>query len=211
MLYINYWRRITSFEGCFLKLAIGNTFFKDLLSKDEELNKLYIIYPRFYDNKKLLLSAKGYGSYLLKLWSLKDKIEYAVYPDNVRYLLFVPRNITYIYVIHDIDKDSEAYFNLKKELKLIAGYASDEQYRNYTIEQYLERFRNEPKWYLGISAKRELREAVEHHFDYGDITLMALGSFKDIRTYGQVRERLFKFYELKENLEKQTKIEEFRS
>jgi len=193
-----------------MKLAIGNTFFKDLLAKDEEINKLYIVYPRFYDNKKLLLSSKGYGSYLVKLWALKDKIEYAVYPDNVHELLFVPRNITYIYVIHDIEKDSEAYFRLKKDLRLIAGYASDEQYRNYTIDQFIEKFKNEPKWYLGISAKRELREAIQYHFDYGDITLMALGSFKDIRTYKQVRERLFRFYELKESLEKQTKIEEFR-
>ena len=194
-----------------MRIAIGNTFFKDKLAQDVELNKLYIIHPRFYDNKKLLLSSKGYGSYLVKLWKLKNKIEIAVYPDNIHYLLTVPKSLQYIYVIHDIDKDTEAYFSLKKDLKLIAGYASDEQFRNYTIEQFLERFRNEPKWYLGISAKRELREAAEHHFDYGDITLMALGSFRDIRTYEQVRERLFRFYELKENLEKQTKIEEFRS
>ena len=194
-----------------MKIAIGQTFFKDRLSKDEDLNKLYIIYPRFYDNKKLLLSNKGIGGYLLKLWSLKDKIEVAVYPDNIHYLLTVPKNLTYIYVIHNIDKDSEAYFALKKELNLIVGYASGKEYRNYTIEEFIERFKDQQKWYLGISTKWELREAVKYRFEYADITLMALGSFKDLRQYERVKELLFKFYQLANDLEKQTKIEEFRT
>ena len=192
-----------------MQLAIGKTYFYHELTKDKQINDFYIVYPRFYDNKKLLLSSRGIGGYLLKLWQLKKVIEYAVYPDNIHYLLTVPKNITYIYVIHRLEEDSKAYFELKKELNLIVGYASGEKWRNYSLKEFLETFSKERKWYLGISTKWELKEAVYSKFDYGDITTMALGSFKDLRSYERVKELLIKFFEHKNSLERQTYLADF--
>jgi len=186
-----------------MHLAIGQTYFRKQLAEDLELNKLYIIYPRFFDDKRTLLSGKGYSGYIVKLWEMKNKIEYAVYPDYVHELLFVPKSTTYIYVIHDFDADAKAYFQLKQHLNLIAGFPSDDESKNYSIDEFIERFKNEKKWYLGVSARWRLKQAIEYQFDYADITLMALGSFKDIKKYERVRQLLFEFYRWKEELEKE--------
>jgi len=190
-------------------LAIGRTFFTEKLMKDKDLNQLYVIYPRFFDDKKSLLSSKGYGNYLAKLWNLRNTIEIAVYPDNVTYQLSVPPSLRYIYVIHELKRDKESFFRLRNNLNLIAGYASDQKYRDYSLDQFLDTFREVDKWYLGISTKHELREAVENNFEYGDITLMAIGSFKDLRSFDNVKRLLIKFYNHKNEIEKQAKIDDF--
>mgnify|MGYP001772664819 FL=1 len=186
-----------------MKLAVGNTYFQKKFVNDAEISSLYIIYPRFFDNKKKLIK-RDYKSYIYDVWRLRNVIEYAIYPDYVREELPLPGHIKYIYVIHELEKDTKAFFTLNGKFKLIAGYASDERYRDYTLQEFLRTFRDAEKWYLGISTKWELREAVLSRFNYGDITTMLLGSFKDLKDYNYVKRKMIELYHAVHELEKQT-------
>ncbi len=186
-----------------MKLAIGNTYFQKKFATDTEINSLYIVYPRFFDNKKKLIK-RDYKSYIYDVWRLRNIIQYAIYPDYIREELPLPRNIKYIYAIHELEKDAKAFFTLSGKFSLIAGYASDEKWRDYSLKEFLSTFRDAEKWYLGISTKRELKEAVYNKFDYGDITTMALGSFKDLRDYNNVKRKMIELYHIVNELEKQT-------
>ena len=188
-----------------MRIAIGHTYtkFLKLMQNDSELNSKFIIFPRFFDNKKKLIK-RDYKSYIYDVWRLRNVIEYAIYPDYVREELPLPKHIKYIYVIHELEKDADAFFRLREKFYLIAGYASGEKYRDYTLQEFMQTFRDTEKWYLGISTKRELKEAVLNRFDYADITTMLLGSFKDLRDYNYVKRKMIELYHVVQGLEKQT-------
>jgi len=194
-----------------VEIAIGHTYtkFLKLMQNDSEINSKFIIFPRFFDNKKKLIK-REYKSYVYDVWRLRNVIQYAIYPDYVREELPLPRNIKYIYVIHEIEKDSKAFFTLSGKFSLIVGYASGEKYRDYSLKEFMQTFRDTEKWYLGVSTKWEAKEAIANDFDYMDITTMAIGSFKDLRSYESVKSLLLRFYEYvkkeEEKMKKQLRL-----
>ena len=193
-----------------MRIAIGNTFslFLKEMRKDRELSSAFILYPQFFDSKRKLLQ-KDYKSYVHDVWYHRKEIEYAIYPDYMREELPLPKSIKYIYVIHDIEKDAKAFFRLSEKFSLVAGYASDERYRDYTLEEFLQVFANVKKWYLGVSTKREAKEAVSSGLDYMDITTMALGSFKDLHSYESVKKLLLNFHDFVKKEERQKRLSEW--
>ncbi|BAB66397.1 hypothetical protein STK_13380 [Sulfurisphaera tokodaii str. 7] len=168
----------------------------------------YIIYPRFFDDKKALLIRRDYKGYLKKLWSNKDKIQIAIYPDNIDRILPIPRNIRYIVPVHDLSQIEIADKLRENNYNVLLGYASDSRFRNYTIEDFIKHSRYE-KWYLGISTKRELTEAVRYGFNYGDITLMLLGKFEQIRDPNYVIRKLKELLRYTRPQGRQTSIYDF--
>ncbi|ARM76112.1 hypothetical protein [Acidianus manzaensis] len=188
-------------------LAIG---YNPLINKLQNLND-YIIYPRFFDDKKTLLIEKNYKAYLKKLWANRKKIEIALYPDNINYVLPVPRNILYVIPIHDLSQIEIADKLRENNYSVIMGYASDARYRNYDIHSFIKESKKYEKWYLGISTKRELREALRYSFDYGDITLMLLGKFEQIKNLDYVMRKLTELLNYIKSQGRQTTLSEFLS
>nr|WP_011225126.1 hypothetical protein [Sulfolobus islandicus]CAG38161.1 hypothetical protein [Sulfolobus islandicus] len=168
-----------------MRLAIG---YNPLISKLQDIPN-YIVYPRFFDDKRALLIERNYKKYLKELWLNKNEIEVALYPDNVNYILPVPRSITYVVPIHNLSQLEIADKLRENNYKVIVGYASDPKYRDYTIQDFVKASKYET-WYLGISTKRELKEALFYSFNYGDITLMLLGRFEQIKDINYVKRKL---------------------
>nr|WP_011225163.1 hypothetical protein [Sulfolobus islandicus]CAG38201.1 hypothetical protein [Sulfolobus islandicus]CDF47315.1 unnamed protein product [Sulfolobus islandicus] len=174
-----------------MRLAIG---YNPLISKLQDTPN-YIVYPRFFDDKRALLIERNYKKYLKELWLNKNKIEVALYPDNISYILPVPGSITYVVPIHNLSQLEIADKLRENNYKVIAGYASDPKYRDYTIQDFVKASKYET-WYLGISTKRELKEALFYSFNYGDITLMLLGRFEQIRDINYVKRKLTELLQL---------------
>jgi hypothetical protein len=174
-------------------IAIGNNPFCNLLHNDDEISKHFIVYPAFYDNLKALIKG-NYESYVKQLWRKRKFIRYALYPDYVYKIIPLPKSITYIYPVHSLS-EYDFISRLKKEYNIIAGYCSSPKLRDYSIKQFIQMFPYS-KWYLGISTKHELKEAIRYNFDYCDITLMLLGSFNKIKKYSYVKEKLKELFEL---------------
>jgi hypothetical protein len=176
------------------------------------LDNLYI-YPRFFDNKADLIRKK-YIKYLQKLWMLRDNIRIALYPDYVYKLLNVPPGISYIIPVHSINKEVEELYHKLQNSRIDAwlGFASNEKYRNYDIEEFLEFSErlNAKTWYLGVSTKKELKEVIRFQFHGFDITTMLLGKFEQIKNKEYVRRKIIEIVKLTENREKQLTILSFQ-
>ncbi|ALG97005.1 hypothetical protein [Sulfolobus monocaudavirus SMV3] len=185
-------------------LAIG---YNPIIEKLQDITG-YIIYPRFFDDKKTLLIDRNYKRYLKELWFNKNRIEVALYPDNIDYLLPVPKDITYVVPIHTLSQLEIADKLTENNYKVITGYASDQKYRDYTIDDFIKasKYKN---WYLGISTKHELKEAMLYSFDYGDITLMLLGRFQQLKDINYVRRKLKELSQLVSRHGKQLTLFDF--
>jgi len=177
--------------GVKMILALG---YNPLIQKLQDVTG-YIVYPKFFDNKKALLIERNYKKYLRELWFNRNKIEVALYPDNINYVLPVPKNIAYVVPIHTLSQLEIADKLRENNYKVIAGYASDQKYRDYTIQDFIKASKYQ-NWYLGISTKHELKEALFYSFDYGDITLMLLGRFRQLRDVNYVRRKLKEIQQL---------------
>ena len=187
-------------------LAIG---YNPLIEKLQDTPG-YIVYPRFFDDKKALLVERNYKKYLKELWLNKNKIEVALYPDNINYILPVPKNITYVVPIHTLSQFEIADKLRENNYKVIAGFASDQKYRGYTVDDFVKASKYQ-NWYLGISTKHELKEALLYSFDYGDITLMLLGRFEQLKDINYVRRKLKELYQLVSKPGKQLTLFDFSS
>jgi hypothetical protein len=184
-------------------LAVGHGPLADLIRRE----KLGLVaFPEFFDNKKLLLQGRV-REYVRALFKNYKHIRYALYPDYYYKELDLPRSITYVYPVHKL---SEADFvkELQRRYTIIPGYASDPGFRDYNITDFMETFK-EPKWYLGISTWRELREAILFNFDYGDITGFLLGKFSQIKDRKYVRARVTELLKYVNSPYKQTSLLDF--
>lgn len=166
-------------------IGIGKSPLADFLNKCFNYDNVYA-YPRFFDEKKLLLSSKtGYISYLKKLVRIHPHVKVALWPDYIPYKtaakivnLDLLRNITFVVPVHDL-KDIQIGEELEAQgFRVFYGYASDARYRNYEIMEFLEAVDGK-KWYLGVSTKRELHEALLFSFDGMDITGYLFGNNED--------------------------------
>ena len=163
-------------------------------------NSELLPYPLFYDNKKLLLTAtNGYIYYLKKLVKLKNIIKVALWPDNTglgkaaRVVnIFLLENITFVVPIHSLDQ-LEIVDKLKEfNFRVFTGYASDKKYRNYELGDFI-RAAKEPIWYLGVSTKTELKEALMFNFQGMDITGFLFGKNEDRKNALKLRRMLTDF------------------
>jgi len=170
-------------------LAMGHSPVVKYLQKLDRPSNFFI-YTEFYDSKKDLLE-KRYNNYIRKLWELRTTIKIALYPDYVKRILSVPKNISYIIPIHDLsdvevaDKLREAGFDVW------IGFASDKRYRNYEIEDFVKA--NYKKWYLGVSTKHEVREALLYNFQGFDITTFLFGKHEDRKDSKKLASNILNF------------------
>lgn len=175
-------------------IGMGNNPFAKMLNEDKDVivykDTLYV-YPRFFDAKRLLLKSSMYWKkYLQKVAEVKPEI--ALYPDYVSVGDFVSRNppqIKWIYPLHTLSQIDDVLM-LAQKYDIIVGYPSGTT--DYTLSQFHEITKGLRTWYLGVSTKSELSR-VMHGDWYGfDLTTMALGSFKDIRSYPFVKTQVIK-------------------
>lgn len=186
-----------------MELAIGRNPVTSLLRQNQELTKMYCIYRCFFDDMKSLTNL-NFISYINELNQHVNEIKYAVYPDFVRAILRnIPTTITYVYPVHELYKDLEFMDELKSAgFTVIAGYPSGDKNRrigkfinrDYEIDEFVSNTRSYEKWYLGVSSWKRLDEAINHRFDYADVTTMLLGRFKDIKNLSYVTRRLIEVY-----------------
>ncbi|AON96545.1 hypothetical protein ATV_gp69 [Bicaudavirus pozzuoliense] len=157
----------------------------------EQLKMNIIVYPEFFDNKKLLLQRRV-RDYIISLLRNYRKIRYALYPDyyyrDINLPAEITEKITFIYPVHS-KNEVEFIAKLKSKYNIIPGFASDSRYRDYDIYWFVNTFREE-KWYLGISTWRELREAKRFEFYGGDITGFVLGNHEDRKNPEVLRRKL---------------------
>ncbi|MEM3187680.1 MAG: hypothetical protein QXY87_14185 [Saccharolobus sp.] len=189
---------------------MGHTVYGERIRKDFPN---ILVYPEFFDSKKDLLR-RNYTNYLRKLWSLRSTIKIAIYPDYIYYKLQVPDKVEYIIPVHSLSKDViKIYKELSSFTKVWLGFASNEKYRDYEIADFVEFAKrlNAKTWYLGISTKRELREAVKWNFEGIDITTMLLGEFEQIGDYNYVRRKITELLGHTKAQGRQTRITEFLS
>jgi hypothetical protein len=158
-------------------------------------NPLYP-YPLFYDAKGDLLTSKlAYIGYLRKLQVKRNEVRIAVYPDYVlphkaRVNLSPLKSIEFVVPIHSLENDMIIVEELKSlGFKVYYGYASDSRYRSYTLNDFLKAVKGR-KWYLGVSTRHELEEALRYDFDGIDITGYVLGRNKDRKNSSLLKERV---------------------
>ena len=175
-------------------VGIGRSPIADFIIKyyNEYVGKALYPYPLFLDDKKLLLQGKK-ARYVQRLWANKNVTKIALYPDYTYEILNLPKHILYILPIHDLRKDYELYCKLKEKYNIWPGYASDAKYRNYSLEEFLETFKGEKLWYLGVSTKTELKEALMFNFQGMDVTGFLFGKNEDRKNALKLRRMLTDF------------------
>jgi hypothetical protein len=175
-------------------VGIGRSPIADFIIKyyNEYVGKALYPYPLFLDDKKLLLQGKK-ARYVQRLWANKNVTKIALYPDYTYEILNLPKHILYILPIHDLRKDYELYCKLKEKYNIWPGYASDVKYRNYSLEDFLEEFKGEKLWYLGVSTKTELKEALMFNFQGMDVTGFLFGKNEDRKNALKLRRMLTDF------------------
>jgi len=179
-------------------IGIGKSPLADFVNRSFSKYENVYAYPRFFDNKVLLLENRdrAYIHYIKLLIRNIGKVKIALWPDYISYRaaakivnLDLLHNINFIVPIHDL-KDIEIGEELEAQgFRIFYGYASDKKYRDYSLEEFLGEAKGE-KWYLGISTWKELREALRNDFEGGDITGYLLGKHKDRKNPRVLRERL---------------------
>jgi len=175
-------------------VGIGRSPITDFIIKyyNEYVGKALYPYPLFLDDKKLLLQGKK-ARYVQRLWANKNVTKIALYPDYTYEILNLPKHILYILPIHDLRKDYELYCKSKEKYNIWPRYASDVKYRNYSLEEFLEEFKGEKLWYLGVSTKTELKEALMFNFQGMDVTGFLFGKNEDRKNALKLRRMLTDF------------------
>ncbi|AKA73852.1 hypothetical protein SULI_07970 [Saccharolobus solfataricus] len=178
-------------------IGIGKSPLADFVNRSFSKYENVYAYPRFFDNKVLLLENRdrAYIHYIKLLIRNIGKVKIALWPDYISYRaaakivnLDLLHNINFIVPIHDI-KDIEIGEELEAQgFRVFYGYASDNKYRNYELIDFLKIVKGE-KWYLGISSKRELKEALTFGFQGMDITGFLLASKNEQRKDPKVLRR----------------------
>lgn len=137
---------------------------------------IFYPYPDFFDDKKNLLEGRV-KEYVERLWKNRHHVKIALYPDYMDEKLHLPKGITYVYPIHSLDEVEKFRRVKEKYVNVYVGYASNEKYRDYELCDFVRIFHGEKTWYLGVSTKHELAEAL--YFNAMDITGYLFGNNND--------------------------------
>ena len=157
-------------------------------------NPLYP-YPLFYDAKRDLLTNKyAYINYLRKLQLRRKEVKIAVYPDyippnKVHVNLSLLKSIEFIVPIHSLEDLAIAAELEALGFSIYYGFASNPHYRSYTLNDFLRAVKGR-KWYLGVSTRHELEEALRYDFDGIDITGYVLGRNNIRKDSGRLKRRV---------------------
>nr|WP_255430352.1 hypothetical protein [Sulfolobus sp. NOB8H2] len=184
-------------------IGIGRSPLADFVKKRGIADKQLYPYPAFFDNKISLLRGRtGYILYLKKLLLKRQEIKIAVWPDYVKLGaaakvidLSLLSRIMFIVPIHSlsdiiIGKELEDY-----GFSIFYGYASDAMYRNYNLTEFLNITKGK-RWYLGISTKHELTEALRNNFNGMDITGYIFGQHMDRKNPELLKKKLQELLQL---------------
>jgi len=172
-------------------IGIGDSPLADFVKKylyDSFVYSYFYPYPKFFDNKALLLGdrERAYIYYFKSLIRNLRKVRIALWADytplqkveRVVSSVEILKGIRFIVPIHSLS-DFEIADQLRENgFSLFVGYASDKTSRDYEVFDFLKVARDET-WYLGVSSKRELREALLHNFNGLDVTGYLFGSNKE--------------------------------
>jgi len=164
----------------------------------EFIGGVVLPYPLFYDAKRDLLTNKyAYINYLRKLQLRRKEVKIAVYPDyippnKVHVNLSLLKSIEFIVPIHSLEDLAIAAELEALGFNIYYGFASEPHYRSYTLNDFIRAVKGK-KWYLGISTKRELQEALNYGFDGADITGFLFGKNEDRKNALKLRRMLTDF------------------
>ncbi|WP_016732323.1 hypothetical protein [Saccharolobus islandicus] len=169
-------------------IGIGRSPLADFINRNFRCESVYA-YPKFFDNKVLLLENRdrAYIHYIKLLVKNVSKVRIALWPDYTNLSrvekvvnLGLLRGISFIVPVHDLS-DLEIVDKLRENgFNVYIGYASDRKYRNYELIDFLKAAKGE-KWYLGVSTKRELKEALMFGFQGIDVTGFLIASKNEQR------------------------------
>ena len=179
-------------------------------------------YPCFFDNKVLLTEDRDrayiqYVKLLITHYARYGKaLKIAIYPDYTPLYklekvanINVLNNITFIVPIHDLSELQIADELTENGFRVFAGYASDKKLRNYELGDFKKAV-NYDMWYLGVSSKREVKEALLHNFQGFDITTFLFGSHDDRRDIKKLALNVLNFIkEVSEVKGRQTTLYDF--
>ena len=167
-------------------VGIGKGPLADFVNKNFRCEYIYA-YPKFFDNKVLLLEKRdrAFIHYIKLLIRNMYRVKIVLWPDYISYKtaakianLDLLRNISFIVPIHSLS-DVEIGEELEAHgFKVFYGYASDNKYRDYEIDEFLREAKG-PLWYLGVSTKKELKELLFYNFDGFDVTGYLFGRNED--------------------------------
>ena len=178
-------------------IGIGKSPLANFVNKNFRYENVYA-YPKFFDNKVLLLEDRdrAYIRYMKSLIRNLGKVKIALWPDYTKLSkvekvanLGLLKGITFIVPIHSLS-DLEIVDELRaNNFNVYVGYASDKKFRDYEMNDFLREAKG-PRWYLGVSTKKELRELLFYGFDGFDITGYLFGTNEDRKDPKVLKRRL---------------------
>jgi len=136
-----------------------------------------LIYPEFFDCKKLLIQRK-YKSYYFKLLKFRDEIEVAVWPDYLYHDKYNLKrfNFKFIFPLHSLS-EIDFILKLSDKVDLMLGFPNKPELRDYNLRSFIEiaeKYGLE-KWLLGL--KTRLMKYL-HLFDGTDVTTLSFPGVK---------------------------------
>jgi len=162
-------------------------------------------YPCFFDNKVLLTEDRDrayiqYIKLLLRHYARYGKaLKIAIYPDYTPLHklekvanMQIFRNVKFIVPIHELSELEIVDRLVENGYSVYAGYVSDKKLRNYELNDFKKAVKYD-RWYLGVSSKREVREALLHCFQGFDITTFLFGSHKDRKDIKNLASNILSF------------------
>ncbi|ACP55402.1 hypothetical protein [Saccharolobus islandicus] len=167
-------------------IGIGKSPLADFINRNFRCESVYA-YPKFFDNKVLLLENRdrAYIHYIKLLIRNIGKVRIALWPDYTNLSrvekvvnLGLLKGISFIVPIHTLEDIKIAEELYEHDFKVFYGYASDPKYRNYEIIDFIREVKGR-KWYLGVSTRKELKEAIRYDFDGFDVTGFLFGRNED--------------------------------
>jgi len=213
-------RVLTGIEVANVIIGMGKSPVAPLLQHYDSI----CAYPCFFDNKVLLTEGRDrayiqYIKLLIRHYAKYGRVlKIAIYPDYTPLYklekvanLNILKNVRFIVPIHDLSELEIADQLMQNGFRVFAGYASDKKLRNYGLDDFKKAV-NYDKWYLGVSSKREVREALLHNFQGFDITTFLFGSHDDRRDVKKLISNILNFVkEVSEVKGKQTTLYDFAS
>jgi len=162
-------------------------------------------YPCFFDNKVLLTENRNrayiqYIKLLVRHYAKYGRaLKIAIWPDYTPLYkvekivnIYLFNNISFIVPIHDLSELEIVDELVENGFRVFAGYASDKKLRKYELDDFKEAV-NYDQWYLGVSSKHEVREAVLYNFQGFDITTFLFGRHEDRKDSKKLASNILNF------------------
>ena len=157
----------------------GHSHWMKLMRKLKEEGLLDLVYPEFFDDKKLLIE-KRWTAYLRKLRRIEDKVKVAVWPDYcLDHRIRGKFQLEWVFPLHS---KRELDFALK--VADYIGFPNRDDLRDYTLTWFAEQRRSYgvKTWLLGL--KPRYLKAISL-FNACDVTTFSLPSFRYPRRVGE--------------------------